>query len=90
VDATMQTLMERGLVETAGRADVVGHPPTYGTTALFLEYFGLRSREDLPAADELRRITVEKPTVPGLATTPPEPLKTEAGGQKPQEQEKPL
>jgi segregation and condensation protein B len=79
VDATMQTLMERGLVETVGRAEVVGRPPTYGTTALFLEYFGLRSLEDLPAADELRRIVVERPPAPvtaepGLATNPPEQL----------------
>jgi segregation and condensation protein B len=82
VDTTMQTLMERGLVEAAGRAEVVGRPPTYGTTALFLEYFGLPGLGDLPAADELRRITVEKPSVPGLATTPPEPLRTEDGEQK--------
>jgi segregation and condensation protein B len=79
VDGTMQTIMERGLVETVGRAEVVGRPPTYGTTALFLEYFGLRGLEDLPAADELRRIPVEKPPAPvtvdpGLATTPPEQL----------------
>jgi hypothetical protein len=52
---------------------------TYGTTPAFLEYFGLRSLEDLPAADELRRIVVQKPeslvTVdPGLATAPPEQL----------------
>jgi segregation and condensation protein B len=82
VDGTMQTLMERGLVESVGRAEVVGRPNTYGTTALFLEYFGLRGLEDLPAADELRRIVVEKPPAPvtadpGLATTPPEQLKLE-------------
>jgi len=82
VDAVMQTLMERGLVETAGRAEVIGRPPTYGTTPLFLEYFGLRGLEDLPAADELRRIPVAKPPAPvtadpGLATTPPEQLKLE-------------
>ena len=79
VDAVMQTLMERGLVEAVGRAEVVGRPPTYGTTALFLEYFGLRSLEDLPAADELRKIVVEKPPAPvtvepGLATAPPDQL----------------
>jgi segregation and condensation protein B len=79
VDAVMQTIMERGLVEAVGRAEVVGRPPTYGTTALFLEYFGLRSLEDLPAADELRKIVVQKPPAPvtvepGLATTPPEQL----------------
>ena len=43
VDGVMQTLLERGLVEQAGRAEVVGRPMTYGTTALFLEYFGLRN-----------------------------------------------
>ncbi len=80
VDGTMQTLLERGLVESVGRAEVVGRPTLYGTTTLFLEYFGLRSLEDLPAADELRRIIVEKPAAPltadpGLATTPPEQLK---------------
>jgi len=79
VDGVMQTLLERGLIEQVGRAEVVGRPMTYGTTAAFLEYFGLRSLEDLPAADELRRIVVEKPptlatTEPGLATAPPEQL----------------
>jgi segregation and condensation protein B len=79
VDGVMQTLMERALVETVGRAEVIGRPQTYGTTPLFLEYFGLRGLEDLPAADELRRIPLEKPPAPvtadpGLATTPPEQL----------------
>lgn len=90
VDGVMQTLMERGLVEQAGRAEVVGRPPTYGTTPLFLEYFGLRSLEDLPAADELRRMVIEKPPGPvtadvGLATTPPEPLKEEGKTQQSEE-----
>ena len=83
VDGVMQTLVERGLVENVGRAEVVGRPQTYGTTALFLEYFGLRGLEDLPAADELRKIPIEKPPAPvtvdpGLATTAPEQLKLEA------------
>jgi segregation and condensation protein B len=79
VDGVMQTLLERGLVEQVGRAEVVGRPMTYGTTSTFLEYFGLRSLEDLPAADELRKIVVQKPEAlvtadPGLATVPPEQL----------------
>jgi segregation and condensation protein B len=61
---------------------VVGRPITYGTTGTFLEYFGLRDLDGLPAADELRRIPVEKPpglvtADPGLATTPPEQLTLE-------------
>ena len=79
VDGVMQTLVERELVEQVGRAEVVGRPMTYCTTGMFLEYFGLRSLEDLPAADELRRIPVTKPESlltadPDLATTPPEQL----------------
>jgi segregation and condensation protein B len=70
---------ERGLVEQVGRAEVVGCPMTCGNTGLFLEYFGLRALDDLPAADELRRIPVTRPeglltADPGLATTPPEQL----------------
>jgi segregation and condensation protein B len=79
VDGVMQTLLERGLVEQLGRAEVVGRPMTYGTTALFLEYFGLANLEELPAGEELRRIPVERPpalltTDPDLATTPPDQL----------------
>ncbi|MEK7677396.1 MAG: SMC-Scp complex subunit ScpB [Verrucomicrobiota bacterium] len=79
IDGVMQTLLERGLIAPVGRAEVVGRPMTYGTTPLFLEYFGLRSLEELPVADELRRIVVQKPEAlltvePGLATVPPEPL----------------
>lgn len=86
VDGVMQTLVERGLVEQVGRAEVVGRPMTYGTTVVFLEYFGLRSLDDLPAADELRRVVVEKPETlvtaePGLATVPPEQLALPSGEQ---------
>ncbi|MRR38571.1 SMC-Scp complex subunit ScpB [bacterium] len=79
VDGVMQTLLERGLIEQAGRAEVVGRPMTYATTSIFLEYFGLKSLDGLPAADELRRIPIQKPEAlatvdPGLATAPPDQL----------------
>jgi segregation and condensation protein B len=77
VDGVVATLLERGLIEQVGRAEVVGRPMTYGTTPVFLEYFGLRDLEQLPAADDLRRIIVERPPTlvtaePGLATVPPD------------------
>jgi len=88
VDGTMQTLLERALVEQSGRAEVVGRPALYSTTPFFLEYFGLRDLDDLPAADELRRIPVERPLAPvtvepGLATAPPEQLQLATDDQKP-------
>ena len=61
IDGVLKMLLERGLVEQAGRAEVLGRPMTFRTTELFLEYFGLKGLEDLPAADELRRIPVETP-----------------------------
>lgn len=86
VDGVLQTLIERGLIEQRGRADVVGRPMTFGTTLQFLEYFGLRNLDELPAADELRRIVVEKPEAlltvdPGLATAPPVQLTSDANGE---------
>jgi segregation and condensation protein B len=79
VDGVMQTLIERGLVVQTGRAEVIGRPALYGTTPAFLEYFGLAGLEDLPAADELRRVEIKKPEAlqtvdPGLATAPPDEL----------------
>ncbi|HTD85649.1 MAG TPA: SMC-Scp complex subunit ScpB [Candidatus Binatia bacterium] len=82
VDGVMQTLLERGLVEQTGRAEVPGRPNTYGTTQYFLEYFGLGSLEDLPAADELRRIPIQKPEI--LLTADQEaPAETEPAPQPP-------
>ena len=40
---------------------MLGRPMTFRTTELFLEYLGLKDLDDLPAADELRRIPVETP-----------------------------
>ena len=81
VDGVIATLLERGLIEKAGRAEVVGRPMQYKTTSQFLEYFGLRSLDDLPAADELRRISIERPPAlltvdAGLATAPPTEIQT--------------
>jgi segregation and condensation protein B len=95
VDGVIQTLLERGLIEQLGRAEAIGRPMTFGTTALFLEYFGLRNLEDLPAADELRRIPIQKPETlatvdPGLATTPPEQLTLAESAEQPAGEQKPV
>ena len=78
VDGVMQTLLERGLIETAGRAEVVGRPMTYATTSQFLEYFGLGKLNDLPSADELKRIPVTHPEPLETAEPTAPPPQTEA------------
>lgn len=51
----IRTLVERGLVRVAGRAEVPGNPLLYGTTQRFLELFGLRNLRDLPSDESLLR-----------------------------------
>lgn len=51
----LRTLIDRGFVRVAGRADVPGHPLQYGTTKLFLDRFGLEGIGDLPRDGELAR-----------------------------------
>lgn len=56
VDAMMQQLIDRGLVKIEGRADLPGRPLLYGTTEAFLDHFGVKSLDEMPNANELRRV----------------------------------
>ncbi|MEO3945243.1 SMC-Scp complex subunit ScpB [Gorillibacterium sp. CAU 1737] len=47
-DRALQTLVAKELIEETGRAEAVGRPILYGTTKLFLDYFGMSRLEDLP------------------------------------------
>jgi segregation and condensation protein B len=79
IESVLQTLMERGLVRIAGRAEIPGRPLLYETTQFFLEHFGLRNLDELPNSDELKRRELPKAPIP--AEPPPEPtlLPDEAG-----------
>jgi len=50
----MKTLLEREWIRVVGHRDVPGHPAMYGTTKQFLDYFSLKSLEELPTLAELR------------------------------------
>lgn len=45
----LHTLAAKGLLQEAGRAEGTGRAILYGTTTEFLNYFGLKHLEDLPA-----------------------------------------
>jgi segregation and condensation protein B len=49
---TIRNLMEKRLVNIAGRAEEPGRPILYGTTKRFLEVFGLNTIKDLPQSEE--------------------------------------
>ena len=52
----VKTLLEREWVRVVGHRDVPGRPALYATTREFLDYFNLKSLEDLPALSEIRDI----------------------------------
>lgn len=51
--ASMDALLEAGLIEPKGRKEVVGRPTLWGTTAAFLAQFGLAGLRDLPRREDL-------------------------------------
>ena len=50
----IRTMIERNWVRVVGHRDVPGHPELLGTTREFLDYFGLRSLDELPPLAELK------------------------------------
>ena len=50
----IKTLQEREWVKPLGHRDVPGRPTLYGTTRSFLDYFNIRSLNELPTLAEIR------------------------------------
>ena len=51
-DYSVQSLVNKGLIEEVGRKEALGRPILYGTTDQFLSHFGLHSLEELPKPPE--------------------------------------
>lgn len=52
----MRTLLERGWIRVVGQREVPGRPAMYGTTRAFLDYFNLKSLDQLPPLAEIRSL----------------------------------
>lgn len=52
-DYAIQKLLEKLLIETAGRSDAPGKPLLYKTSTYFMEYFGINTLNDLPKLQEI-------------------------------------
>ena len=52
----MRTLLERGWIRVVGQREVPGRPSMYGTTKEFLDYFNLKSLDQLPPLAEIREL----------------------------------
>ena len=74
----VRTLMERDWVRVVGHRDVPGRPEMFGTTKLFLDYFGLKKLDDLPPLADLSdweslRVQLNLPDVEGAVETDVQP-----------------
>jgi len=52
-DAVLKTLLNKGLIQDTGRAELPGKPILYGVTSEFLQHFGINSLAELPPLDEI-------------------------------------
>ena len=55
---------EREWIRSVGHRDVPGRPELFGTTKTFLDYFGLKSLDELPPLAELKDIPELEPQLP--------------------------
>jgi len=72
----IKTLSEREWIQVIGHREVPGRPALYATTKSFLDYFNLRSLDDLPSLAQLQDID----SIPALALAEdrgPQPMEAE-------------
>ena len=80
------TLLDRKLITTAGRKQVIGRPILYKTTKEFLMRFGLKDVNELPSMEEFEKLVAESfqaELIP--AESAAEPAPTAQGEQTPPE-----
>ncbi|MBQ2699568.1 MAG: SMC-Scp complex subunit ScpB [Clostridia bacterium] len=65
-DYSIQSLVNKGLIEEVGRKEALGRPILYGTTDKFLDHFGISSLAELPQLPEMETETAdsELPLIP--------------------------
>ena len=74
------TLLDRKLITTAGRKQVIGRPILYKTTKEFLMRFGLKDVNELPSMEEFEKLVAESfqsELIPADSATPPGSQHTE-------------
>jgi segregation and condensation protein B len=90
----LKTLIDRKLITTAGRKNVVGKPILYKTTKEFLVQFGLKDLNELPSLkefEELRRLAFQDADEPvlGQAEATDAPVPAESAPEAPVEESTP-
>ena len=55
-DYALQKLLEKELIAIAGRSEGIGKPLLYATSEKFMDYFGIKSLQDLPKLKDFKEI----------------------------------
>lgn len=79
-DYSIQKLLEKELIEIEGRSDGPGRPLLYATSEKFMDYFGLKSIEDLPKTKDIatpENSIGEETIVEEMSVIPPTPSQEE-------------
>ena len=66
----MRTLQERDWIRVVGEREAPGRPALYGTTRAFLDYFNLRSLDQLPPLPEIRALLENAAAADGTLDAP--------------------
>ena len=56
----VRTLLERGWIKIVGQKEVPGRPSLYATTKVFLDYFDLKSLNELPEISEIQELVLKE------------------------------
>lgn len=80
--SVLKTLLDRKLIASAGRKNVIGKPILYKTTRDFLVQFGLKDLSELPSVKEFEELA-------RFATAEPEPAASEPAAPEPAAPEEP-
>ena len=77
------TLLDRKLITTSGRKDVVGRPILYKTTKEFLLRFGLKDVNELPSMEEFEKLVAESFQSDLLPAEPSQPQEAQVETSQP-------
>ena len=71
VDGVVKNLLDKDLIRVSGRKKAPGRPLIFGTTRQFLEYFGLKSLEELPKMEDFSKLLVNEEKTDELKESAP-------------------
>jgi len=71
VDGMIKNLQDKEFIRVTGEKKAPGRPKVYGTTQQFLEYFGLKSLDDLPKIEDFTKLAEQKADQEELALSAP-------------------